>query len=29
MILGEKPSAKPLPDKAALDFMVKKAVDQR
>ena len=25
MILGEKPGAKPLPDKAALDFMVKKA----
>lgn len=24
MILGEKPVAKPLPDKAALDFMVKK-----
>ncbi|AYL97857.1 carboxylesterase/lipase family protein [Mucilaginibacter celer] len=25
MMLGEKPAAKPLPDKAALDFMVKKA----
>jgi para-nitrobenzyl esterase len=25
MILGEKPTAKPLPDKAALDFMVKRA----
>ncbi|GGB24727.1 carboxylic ester hydrolase [Mucilaginibacter rubeus] len=25
MILGEKPGAKPLPDKTALDFMVKKA----
>jgi para-nitrobenzyl esterase len=25
MILGEKPGAKPLPDKAALDFMVKQA----
>jgi para-nitrobenzyl esterase len=25
MILGEKPGAKTLPDKAALDFMVKRA----